>query len=58
MSKFSSTLQLTDFDDFITPSQECVKPVTLKNQKQLSVGIKGKTLKKVEVISIYFMYYI
>jgi len=49
MSKFSSTLQLTDFDDFITPSQECVKPVTLKNQKQLSVGIKGKTLKKVEI---------
>ena len=27
MSKFSGVLQITDLDDFITPSQECVKPV-------------------------------
>ena len=26
MAKFSGVLQLTDLDDFITPSQECVKP--------------------------------
>lgn len=27
MSHFSAGLKLTDLDDFITPSQECVKPV-------------------------------
>ena len=27
MSKFSGVLQITDLDDFIAPSQECVKPV-------------------------------
>jgi iron only hydrogenase large subunit-like protein len=27
MSHFSGVLQLTDLDDFITPSQECIKPV-------------------------------
>lgn len=27
MSHFSGALQLTDLDDFITPSQECIKPV-------------------------------
>ena len=27
MSKFSGVLQITDLDDFITPSQEGVKPV-------------------------------
>ncbi|BFF94009.1 probable cytosolic Fe-S cluster assembly factor GL21135 [Drosophila madeirensis] len=28
-SRFSGALQLTDLDDFITPSQECIKPVTV-----------------------------
>lgn len=27
---FSGALQLTELDDFITPSQECVKPVNIK----------------------------
>ena len=32
-ANFSGVLQLTDLDDFITPSQECVKPVKIeKNQ--------------------------
>lgn len=33
MSKFSGALQLTDLDDFITPSQECIKPVEIKTTK-------------------------
>jgi hypothetical protein len=27
MSKFSGALTLTGLDDFITPSQQCIKPV-------------------------------
>ena len=30
MANFSGVLQLTDLDDFITPSQECVKPVKIE----------------------------
>ncbi|XP_017105203.1 probable cytosolic Fe-S cluster assembly factor GF22738 [Drosophila bipectinata] len=33
MSRFSGALQLTDIDDFITPSQECVKPITIDKKK-------------------------
>ncbi|XP_075149393.1 putative cytosolic Fe-S cluster assembly factor GI11683 [Haematobia irritans] len=33
MSRFSGALQLTDLDDFITPSQECIKPVTIEKTK-------------------------
>lgn len=33
MAKFSGALQLTDLDDFITPSQECIKPVEIKTTK-------------------------
>lgn len=33
MSKFSGALQLTNLDDFITPSQECIKPVQIKSTK-------------------------
>lgn len=33
MSRFSGALQLTDLDDFITPSQECIKPVEIKSTK-------------------------
>ncbi|XP_051160482.1 probable cytosolic Fe-S cluster assembly factor GK14772 [Leptopilina boulardi] len=29
-SRFSGTLQLTNLDDFINPSQECIKPVEIK----------------------------
>lgn len=30
MSGFSGALQITNLDDFITPSQECIKPVEMK----------------------------
>lgn len=40
MSGFSGVLQLTDLDDFITPSQECIKPV--KIEKTSSTGSKIK----------------
>ncbi|XP_067621138.1 probable cytosolic Fe-S cluster assembly factor GI11683 [Eurosta solidaginis] len=33
MSRFSGALQLTDLDDFITPSQECIKPVAIEKTK-------------------------
>ena len=32
MSHFSGVLQLTDLDDFITPSQECIKPVKVEKK--------------------------
>ncbi|XP_046569691.1 LOW QUALITY PROTEIN: cytosolic Fe-S cluster assembly factor narfl-like [Haliotis rubra] len=37
-SQFSGALQLTDLDDFITPSQECIKPVKVERK----VGKVGK----------------
>ncbi|XP_026859146.2 cytosolic Fe-S cluster assembly factor narfl isoform X1 [Electrophorus electricus] len=37
-SNFSGVLQLTDLDDFITPSQECVKPLKLDNKQGRSVA--------------------
>eukprot|EP00090_Calanus_glacialis_P014532 TRINITY_DN23338_c0_g1_i1.p1 TRINITY_DN23338_c0_g1~~TRINITY_DN23338_c0_g1_i1.p1 ORF type:complete len:481 (+),score=158.99 TRINITY_DN23338_c0_g1_i1:35-1477(+) len=42
MSKFSGILQLTDLDDFITPSQECIKPVEVKKKVTTSKGAKIK----------------
>uniref|UniRef100_A0A1B0B0G6 Iron hydrogenase small subunit domain-containing protein n=1 Tax=Glossina palpalis gambiensis TaxID=67801 RepID=A0A1B0B0G6_9MUSC len=33
MSHFSGALQLTNLDDFITPSQECIKPVIIEKSK-------------------------
>ncbi|PSN44495.1 putative cytosolic Fe-S cluster assembly factor [Blattella germanica] len=40
-SRFSGVLQLTDLDDFITPSQECIKPVKIEKVKT-STGAKIK----------------
>uniref|UniRef100_A0A3Q4AY67 Iron hydrogenase small subunit domain-containing protein n=1 Tax=Mola mola TaxID=94237 RepID=A0A3Q4AY67_MOLML len=37
-SQFSGVLQLTDLDDFITPSQECVKPVKVEKKQGGSVA--------------------
>ncbi|XP_072549629.1 cytosolic Fe-S cluster assembly factor narfl [Salminus brasiliensis] len=37
-SNFSGVLQLTDLDDFITPSQECVKPVKVDKKQGRSVA--------------------
>ncbi|KAF4518457.1 hypothetical protein B566_EDAN002112 [Ephemera danica] len=39
---FSSVLKLTDLDDFITPSQECIKPVVFEK-------IKGAAKTKIKV---------
>lgn len=37
---FSSTIKITSIDDFITPSQECIKPLLdkkkLNNQNDLN----------------------
>ncbi|XP_010872545.2 cytosolic Fe-S cluster assembly factor narfl [Esox lucius] len=41
-SHFSGVLQLTDLDDFITPSQECVKPVKLEKKQ-------GRSLAKIQI---------
>ena len=38
MSKFSGVLQLTDLDDFITPSQECIKPVKVDKKPGAKKG--------------------
>lgn len=42
MSRFSGALQLTNLDDFITPSQECIKPVEVKT-------VKSKTGSKITI---------
>ncbi|KAL6102870.1 ciao3 [Pungitius sinensis] len=41
-SVFSGVLQLTDLDDFITPSQECVKPVKVEKKQ-------GKSVAKIQI---------
>ncbi|RXN02089.1 Cytosolic Fe-S cluster assembly factor NARFL [Acipenser ruthenus] len=41
-SHFSGVLQLTDLDDFITPSQECVKPVKVEKKS-------GKSVAKIKI---------
>ncbi|KAM8844592.1 cytosolic Fe-S cluster assembly factor narfl [Spinachia spinachia] len=41
-SVFSGVLQLTDLDDFITPSQECVKPVKVEKKP-------GKSVAKIQI---------
>uniref|UniRef100_A0A8D0GII6 Uncharacterized protein n=1 Tax=Sphenodon punctatus TaxID=8508 RepID=A0A8D0GII6_SPHPU len=41
-SQFSGVLQLTDLDDFIGPSQDCIKPI--KVEKKL-----GKAAAKIRI---------
>ncbi|XP_075969136.1 putative cytosolic Fe-S cluster assembly factor GL21135 [Anticarsia gemmatalis] len=62
-SRFSGALQLTDLDDFITPSQECIKPVKIEKSKtktgaKIKIGEDGyfdvsngreQKLQKVEI---------
>jgi hypothetical protein len=36
MAKFSGTLTLTGLDDFITPSQQCIKPVVITEKNATS----------------------
>lgn len=38
MAKFSGALQLTDLDDFIGPSQECIKPVKVERNPGLAAS--------------------
>lgn len=58
---FSGALQLTELDDFITPSQECIKPVEIKKSNtgakikiqddgyyESSSVSKNLTLKKIQ----------
>ncbi|CAL7950130.1 unnamed protein product [Xylocopa violacea] len=40
-SRFSGALQITNLDDFITPSQECIKPIEIKTSKN-KIGSKIK----------------
>ena len=56
VSQFSGVLQLTDLDDFITPSQECIKPMVI-NKDDNDVGTvklqgsksRPKAVKKAEI---------
>ncbi|XP_017128540.1 probable cytosolic Fe-S cluster assembly factor GL21135 [Drosophila elegans] len=46
MSRFSGALQLTDIDDFITPSQECIKPVPIdrtKSKTGAQITVEGES---------------
>lgn len=63
MSRFSGALQLTNLDDFIAPSQECIKPVEIKKGKtktgskitiaaedgEVDSSVRGQKLQKVEI---------
>lgn len=49
MAQFSGVVQLTDLDDFITPSQECIKPVKIEKAK----SSKGSAAIKVEADGSY-----
>ncbi|KAM0733431.1 putative cytosolic Fe-S cluster assembly factor [Formica fusca] len=40
-SRFSGALQITNLDDFITPSQECIKPIEMQSNKS-KTGAKIK----------------
>jgi len=42
MSKFSGVLQLTDLDDFISPGQDCIKPVKVEKVAKQTKGAKIK----------------
>ena len=39
---FCGIVQLTDLDDFISPSQECIKPVKVEKKVPSSKGAKIK----------------
>lgn len=53
MSGFSGALKLTDLDDFITPSQECIKPVDIKKSKtgsKITIQEDGSYFEESKVI--------
>jgi hypothetical protein len=43
MENFSSALKLTNLDDFIAPSQNCVKPeiISKKSDKRAKIEVRG-----------------
>lgn len=49
MAQFSGIVQITDLDDFITPSQECVKPVKIVKE----TSSKGLAAIRVEADGSY-----
>jgi hypothetical protein len=52
MANFSAALKLTDLDDFITPSQECIKPVEIKKSKtgsKITIENDGTLVEKSNV---------
>lgn len=51
MSHFSGALQLTDLDDFITPSQECIKPVEVTKNPKSRTGSKITILEDGSYVS-------
>jgi hypothetical protein len=54
MAGFSGALKLTNLDDFITPSQECVKPIDIKKSKtgsKITIQEDGSYLEETKVIS-------
>jgi iron only hydrogenase large subunit-like protein len=64
MSQWSGVLKLTDLDDFISPGQECVKPVELEkstrhseiristNEEGEYIEIEGEEVKKLQKANI------
>ena len=51
MSHFSGVLQLTDLDDFITPSQECIKPVKVDKKPTNKKGdLEYSMLRKTYIL--------
>lgn len=51
MSNFSGILQISDVNDFITPSQECIKPVKVEKTKLNTKG--GTAIIKIESDGYY-----
>ena len=52
MSHFSGVLQLTDLDDFITPSQECIKPVKVDKKPTNKKGdLEYSMLRKTFILN-------
>ena len=52
MSNFSGILQITDLNDFITPSQECIKPVQI-DKSNAPKSKSGSAAIKIEADGYY-----
>lgn len=59
MAGFSGALKLTDLDDFITPSQECIKPVEIKKSKtgsKITIQEDGTYLEETKVKCVLYFH--